>query len=217
MKITIKKEVFKKIHPKLKVAFIHATGVDNKTQAKKMNHLLAEMQKAVLLIFNQDNVKTHLLISPWTAAKEEFGKKAKHYNTSVEVLLQKVLRKQSIKSKDTVTALLRYLALKHIVPVSADDPTKIKGDLTFQMSKDDLCYKDEKRILGRKLDHWKNNKTAMMPLSWSTLVHFEFLPPVSAQKQREIVNETVELLQSCCGAETRVAFLDRKNNSVEFK
>ena len=216
MKITIKREVFKKVHPKLKVAFIHATGVDNKSQTKQVNHLLAEMQKAVLLSFNQDTAKTHLLISPWNTAKEEFGKKAKHYNTSVEALLQKVLRKQSIKTKDTVTALLRYLELKHIVPIAADDPTKIKGDITFQVSKDDLCYRDSKRMLGKKLDFWKNNKTAMIPGSWCTLVHFEFLPPVSLQKQKEIVNEAVELLQSCCGAETKVAVLDHKNNSVKF-
>src|SRR3989344_5760429 len=214
MKITVKPEVFKKVNPQLKVHVIHAAGVDNKTQAKKANHLLAEMQKVILLTFNQDTAKSHLLVAPWTVAKEEFGKKAQHYHTSVELLLQKVLRKQSIKSKDTVTALLRYLALKHIVPVSADDPTKIKGDISFEVNKNDLCYRDAKRILGRKLDYWKNIKTAVSPYSWCALVHFEFLPPVSTQKQKEIVNEAAELLQTFCGAETKIAVLDKKKNSV---
>ncbi|MEK6939625.1 MAG: hypothetical protein AABX31_02760, partial [Nanoarchaeota archaeon] len=112
MKISIKPEVFKKF-PQLKVAFVKAEGIDNKSKAAKANHLLAEVQKVILLTFNQDTVKSHLLISPWNTAKEEFGKKAKHYDTSVELLLQKALRKQKLQTKDTVTALLRYLALKH--------------------------------------------------------------------------------------------------------
>jgi len=217
MKITVKPEVFKKVNPQLKVYVIHATGVDNKTQAKKANHLLAEMQKVILLTFNQDTAKSHLLVAPWTVAKEEFGKKAKHYHTSVELLLQKVLRKQSIKTKDTITALLRYLALKHIVPIGADDPTKVKGNIIFEVKKDDLYYRDAKRILGKKLDYWKNAKTAITSASWCALIHFEFLPPVSTQKQKEIVNEAAGLLQTFCGAETKIVVLDKNRNSAAIK
>src|SRR3989344_2974324 len=216
MKITINQEVFKKVHPKLRIGFIYATGVDNKSQAKKANHLLAEMQKAILLSFNKDTAKSHLLIAPWNVAKEEFGREAKHYHTSVELLLQKALGKKNLQTKDTVTALLRYLALKHIVPFGSDDPTKIKGDITFEVKKDDLQYRDAKKILGKKLDYWKNAKTAVSPDSWCALIHFEFLPPVSPQKQKEIVDEAVELLQTFCGAETKVAVLDQKRNSVTF-
>ena len=172
MKITIKPEVFKKVHPNLKVYFIYATGVDNKSQAKKANHLLAEMQKAILLSFNKDTAKSHLLIAPWNVAKEEFGREAKHYHTSVELLLQKALGKKNLQTKDTVTALLRYLALKHIVPFGSDDPTKIKGDITFEVKKDDLQYRDAKKILGKKLDYWKNAKTAVNSDSFFPFIHF---------------------------------------------
>src|SRR3990167_8047340 len=178
MKITIKQEVFKKVHPKLRVAFIHATSIDNKSEAEKANHLLAEMQKVILLSFNKDTTKSHLLISPWNVAKQEFGKKAKHYHTSVELLLQKALRKQKLQTKDTITALLRYLALKHIVPFCVDDPAKLQGDIGLKVKKDDISYRDAKKILGKKLDYWKNAKTALKPGSTSALLHFEFLPPV---------------------------------------
>jgi|SRR3989344_923304 len=214
MKITIKPEVFKKLHPQLKIGFISATGIDNKSKAAKANHLLAEMQKVVLLTFNKDTFKSHNLISPWDAAKAEFGKKAKHYNTSVEVLLQKVLSKQNIKTKDTVTALLRYLALKHIVPFGADDPTLLKGDLTFEIAEKDLCYRDAKKIIGKKLDYWRNAKSAVKPSSKSALAHFEFLPPVSIQKQREILAEAADLIQGFCGGKVKVEVLDKKKNSV---
>ena len=214
MKITIQSEVFKKIHPKLRVVFIHAKGIDNKSKVQKANHLLAEVQKVILLSFNKDTAKTYLLVAPWNVAKEEFGRKAKHYNTSVELLLQKTLRKQKLQTKDTVTALLRYLALKHIVPCGADDPAKVKGDITFELKKEDLQYRDAKRILGKKLDYWKNNTTSLKPNSTSALIHLEFLPPVSSAKQKEIIAETIELIEAFCGGSTTTVVLDKKKNNV---
>lgn len=215
MNLTVKPEVFQKF-PQLRVVFILAEGIDNKSKAVKANHLLADIQKVVLLTFNKDTFKSHYLVSPWTAAKEEFGKKAKHYDTSVELLLQKALRKQNLKAKDTVTALLRYLALKHIVPFGADDQAKLRGDISFEVTKKDISYRDAKRMLGKKLDYWKNTATALKSSSTSALVHFEFLPPVSPAKQREIVREAVELLQAFCGGKIKTIVLDKKNNSANL-
>src|SRR3989338_3414128 len=216
MKITIKPEVFQKIDSQFKVGFILASGIDNKSKATKVDHLLAEMQKAVLLSFNKDTVKTHHLISPWNSAKEEFGPKAKHYHTSVELLLQKALRKEKLQAKDTVTALLRYLALKHIVPFGVDDPAKIKGEISFEVKKGDLQYRDASQVLGKKLDYWKNSKTAVKASSKSALIHFEFLPPVSIAKQREILTEAVELIKAFCGGKTKVEVVDKKKNPINL-
>lgn len=214
MKITVKPEVFQKLHPKFTAAFVLATGIDNRAKAKEAGHLLREIERMVLMTFNKDTYKTHNLIAPWTAAKLEFGKEAKHYHTSVELLLKKVLNHKNVVAKDTATNLLRYLALKHIVPASADDLEKIAGELTFALRKKDLYYRDAKKVLGTKLDHWKNAETALRPGTRSALIHFEFLPPVSAEKQKEILKETEELLQAFCGGKVKVAVLDKKKNQA---
>ena len=216
MRITIKPEVFKKFHPKLELAFILVEEMDNKSKAAKANHLLTEIQKVVLLTFNKDTFKTHYLISPWETIKQEFGKKAKHYNTSVELLLEKALRKRNLKSKDTVTALLRYVALKQIIPFGADDLNKLKGDITFEIKKGDLCYRDGKRWLGKKLDYWKNTKTALRPSSTAALIHFEFLPPMNSAKQKEVLDELAPLIQTFCGGKIKVFFLDKKKNMIQI-
>lgn len=220
MKITIQPEVFQKLHPKFKVVFVLAKSIDNKNKVKEANHLLKEVEKVVLMTFNKDTFKSHYLVSPWTVAREEFGKKATHYHTSVEQLLKKVLHQQNIEAKDTVTAVLRYLALKHIIPVGGDDPAKIKGGMTFAIStgkkvkKGELYYHDDKNILGTKLDYWKNPKTALKSTSKSALVHFEILPPITAEKQKEIVKEAVDLLTMFCGGKIQVIVLDKKKNSA---
>jgi len=116
--------------------------------------------------------------------------------------------------KDTITALLYYLALKHIVPFGADNPTKIKGDITFGIKKDDLYYRDTKRVLGTKLDYWKNVTTAISPASWCALIHFEFLPPVSVAKQKEILDEAEELIKAFCGGEVKKKVLSKGKKSA---
>lgn len=220
MRITIQPEVFQKLHPQFKVVVVLAKGIDNKSKAKEAHHLLKEVEKVVLMTFNKDTFKSHYLVAPWTVAQEEFGKKAKHYHTSVEQLLKKVLHHQNIEAKDTVTALLRYLALKHIIPFGADDPSKIKGGMTFAIStgkkvkKGELYYHDDKNILGTKLDYWKNPKTALKSTSASALLHFEVLPPITKEKQKEIVKEATELIQTFCGGKVKVMVLDKKKSSA---
>ena len=228
MKITVKKEVFRKFNSNLKIALILIEGFDNKKMLKEAQHLLHEIEHLVHLTFNKDTIKNHHLIQPWAVAQQEFGAKAKHYHTSVERLLKTVLSKKSIATKDVLTNLLRYLALKHIIPFGVDDFNKTKGDLTFALStgkekvdilrklkKGALYYKDEKNVLGTKLDFWKSKRTALNNKSKSALIHFEALPPITQKELNEIVKETENLVKTFCGGKVRIYFLNNKVNSVK--
>ncbi len=225
MKIKIKKEVFKKF-PELKIAFVLAKNIDNKSKLKESSHLLEEIQQLIRLTFNKETIKNHHLIAPWAVAQQTFGKNAQHHHTSVERLLKNVLAKKSIVTKDVLTNLLRYLALKHIVPLGVDDLSKTKGDLTFALSsgkekvdalrnikKGALYYKDEKNILGTKLDFWKSKKTALNSKSNSALIHFDVLPPLNQKILKVLVKETKDLISSFCGSKVKILVLDKKNSS----
>lgn len=223
MRITLRKEVFQHFHPQLRIAFILATSIDNKIHLRDSIHLLQEMEKVIRLTFNKETFLNHHLLSPWAVAKQEFGKKARHYHTSVEVLLQKVLAKKSVVAKDATTNLVRYLSLKHILPVGVDDRRTIHGNLAFALAtrdekklrvkKRELYYHDEKGVIGIKLDYWKAPRTALKLSTTSVLLHIEALPPVTAQKLAEVVAETDRLLKTFCKAKTKVILLDRKKPS----
>ena len=132
MKIALDKEIFVK-YPQLKVGFIYAWGIDNRTNLKESIHLLRDVEDAVRLSFHKETVKNHYLISPWAVAQEEFGKEAKHYQTSVEKVLQKVLQRKKIAATNVVTNILNYIALKHIIPIGVDDTAEVQGDITFSV------------------------------------------------------------------------------------
>lgn len=229
MRVTIEKEVFRKFDPLFKLGLVLIKDFDNESKLKEARRLLKEIEAYVHLTFNKDNLKSHYLIAPWAVAQEEFGKKAKHYQTSVERLLQIVLEKKSVAANDVLTTLLNYLALKHIVPFGVDDLEKVEGDLTFDISKSKekvdvlrklpkgtLYYKDKSKVLGTKLDFWKNDKTAPNKKTKAALIHFEILPPLDQQKTKELLRETKNLLRTFCKARIKVLMLSKERNSVKL-
>ncbi len=229
MNITIKKSVFTKFHSKLQIACLLIEGIDNKTNLEKAQHLLKEAETLVRLTFNRETVRNHNLLEPWAVAQEDFGGKARHYHTSVEKLLQKVLRKRNVAMKDVLTTLLRHLSLKNIVPFGVDDCVEIVGDVTFdvatgkekrgvlkRLAAGELYYHDDKGVLGTKLDAWHNRRTNLVAESYKVLIHFDILPPITAKKRNELLREAKGLIQAFCGGEVKTFVLSEKKKSVSI-
>lgn len=226
MNVTVSSEVFTRFNTRLKIVLVDVKNIDNKLHIKESSHLLQEMEQLVRMTFNKDTIKTHGLISPWVSAQREFGSSAKHYQTSVEHYLNQVLNKKDISKRDTATNLIRYLSLKYIVPMGADDVAQVRGNLVFTIAKGgervDLIhtlkrgafyYHDEKRVLGTKLDYWKSSKTALDKKSKHVLIHLEVLPPLSMKKEKELLNELSYLIKTFCAGKVLVKVLDKKKRS----
>ncbi len=227
MKVSVNKEVFENFNPKFKVLLISVKNIDNQIKFKESLNLLDEISELIKLTFNKETIKNHNLISPWAVAQEEFGEKARHYHTSVERLIKEVISKKSIHGKDTLTNVLRYLSLKHIVPFGVDDYDKLTGDVNFSLAsgrekagplrmlkKGALYYQDKGRVLGTKLDFWKNKSTDLTKYSLNSLIHFEILPPVDAKKLNALKKDASDLIKIFCGGKAKVEVLDKKKSSV---
>ncbi len=227
MKITVNKRVFNRF-PKFRVAFILVENIKG-SKNKEVDHLLQEIKKIVRLSFNKDTVKTHQLISPWTVAQQEFGKKARHYQTSAEKLIKRVLQNKSIVAKHSLVNILKYLSLKYIVPFGVDDLDKVQGNIKFSLAagkekikivskvkKGDLVYADKKGLLGAKLDYWKSPRTKLGKKTERALVHIDALPPISNKQLKDYVEETKGLINSFYGAKTKAFILSKKKNEIKI-
>lgn len=229
MKVTVSREVFEKVNSQFRVGLLLFEEIDNHSHVDQSKHLLLEMEKLTSLLHTNETVKTSRLLAPEVVARLEFGKKAKHYKTSVQHLIQAVLQHKSVAARDTLTNLLRYISLKHIIPINADDVSKIKGDITFavatgkerigiiqRLQKGALYYHDQHRALGAKFDYWKNSRTALHSRSRTALIHLEVLQPVSAQKLKEIMEELARVGEAFCGGKVKMAILDKKRRAVQL-
>lgn len=232
MHISITPEVFEKLS-RLRLGIIQVRDLNNKAKIAESAHLVQDAEKLICLTFHKDTTKTHYLIAPWEAARREFGKEARHYHTALEKLLHHVLEGKSAAGKDALTNIVHYLMLKYLVPMAIDDRDKVKGRIIFDLvtgkekgkekgktnlkvllKKGELYYRDEERILGSKLDYWKNQATAVTPSSSSALIHIVSLPPITRGKLRGLLIEAEQLISSFCGGKTKTAMLWRKKKSV---
>jgi DNA/RNA-binding domain of Phe-tRNA-synthetase-like protein len=227
MKISLKSDVFRKFHPELKVAFIFVSEMDNKSKVQESKHLLKEIENLTRLTFHKDKPDSHDFIVPWTLAKLRFGKKAKHYQTSLEKVMKIVLKGRTVGRSDVLTNILNFIALKYLVPFGVDNYQKIDTEILFdvvkgsgrkgilgKLKKGDLFYSDKSAVLGTKLDYWKNPRTMVRNSTKSALVHFEILPPVTKKKMKEILNETVNMIEAFCGAKVKIFILDKKEKTI---
>lgn len=226
-KVKGNKDVFEQFS-KLKVGVLYAEKVNNSAKLEESQKLLKEMEGLIRLTFRKETLKNHDLISPWAVAQARFGKKAKHYHTSVERLMKQVLRRKTVTTKDTITNLVRYISLKNIIPFGIDDYDLIQGDLTFAVSTgkeragllktlkpNALYYHDEKRILGTKLDYWKSSKTKLENGSIKALIHIEALPPIDGKKLDKVLDELKSLIKSFCGGKVKTFIIDKKKKEVK--
>lgn len=222
MKVTISPQVFKKFHPKLRIAFILFRGINNHKNLLESEHLLREGEDLVRMEFHPETLKNHDLIAPWVAAQKEFGQEAQHYHTSVERLLRAVLKNKKITAKDTLTNIINYLSLQHVVPIGVDDLKKIKGDLHFCISqggeranllawvkKGAFIYHDHNKLIGTKFDYWKSSRTAVDQETTSALIHVEIVPPLNQKGLDELLLEMQNLVRSFCGGKSKVIILDK--------
>lgn len=230
MKIKIKEEVFQKVHPRFRIAFILVKNLDNRSKLRESEHLLQEIEEISRFLFHQESPQNHYLLSPWAALQQQLGKKVvRTYHTSLEKLINRVIKNKRVKSSSVITNLVSYLSLKHLLPVSVDDFHRLQGDLTFQLStgrekvsflrnlrKNTPFYRDEKRILGTKLDFWKSPFTKPAQASTACLIHLEALPSISGQKLKEIVREAARLIQTFSGGKTKTLILSKSRSSASL-
>lgn len=226
MKVSIEPTVFTRVHPKLNFVLLHVKKIDN-SKAQESAHLLHEVAKVIQMTFQKETVKNHMLLAPWSVAQQEFGKDARHYQTSVEHLTKDVLHGKDLTTKTTITNLVRYISLRYLVPLAVDDCAKITGNLQFavlsgnkraglfrSLKKGDVYYQDDVRILGAKLDYWRNPKTLPSPETTEALIHLDLLPPITKEMQRKIVSELTSLIETFCNGKVTSYTLNRAKKSV---
>ncbi|MBU1621981.1 MAG: hypothetical protein KJ597_00235, partial [Nanoarchaeota archaeon] len=84
-----------------------------------------------------------------------------------------------------------------------------------RVKRGDLIYRDEKNILGTKLDFWKSKKTVLNNNSNSALIHIEALPPITNKELNELVKEVKDLISSFCGGKVKSFVLSERKNAIK--
>ena len=224
MKVKIHKSVFTEF-PKLRVALLLVTEIDNKTKLEESVNLLEDIGEFARLTFNKDTLENHSLLATWKLAQENSGKDIKQRQSALEKNLNRVLANKDISKKNVLDNILNYVSLKNLIPITADDCAEIKGEIHFkiikgteklkslkQLPKGVLFYRDSTKVLGTKFDFWKSPHARLTPETWSALIHLEAIAPMTNKRFNEVVRETKDLVQVFTGGEVTKLVLDKKES-----
>ena len=135
--------------------------------------------------------------------------------------------KLNVDKKIVLNALSESLSFDDKTVFTLDEYNKIVGDVNFSLAsgrekagplrtvkKGALYYQDKSKVLGTKLDFWKNKSTGLTKHSQDALIHFEILPPIDAKKLNALKKDASDLVKIFCGGNVKVEVLDKKKKSV---
>ena len=223
MMFTIEKEVRDRF-PKLKIGIVVFRNLNNRGRSKELDNLLKEIETLIRFNFVQAEVARHPLISPWRTAYSDFGAKPSKYHSSVEALMRRILKGENIPRINKLVDLYNYLSLKHLIPIGADDLSKIKGNIKLTAAKGDerfvplgkrtlespekgeIIYRDEKRVLCRRWNWRDSNETRITEATRNAIIYIDGLPPVTKQKLRKTCLEVIDLTRTFCNGEAAVSY-----------
>lgn len=233
MKLIIDKKVFEKF-PELSVGIVVARGINNKGEDKEIYKLLIEVEDLIKANFTPDAIAKHKLIAPWRAAYLAFGAKPKKHHNSVESLLRRILKAETLPRINKLVDLYNYLSLKHLVPMGADDLNEVIGNikLTFALGnetfialgkggrsnpeKGEVIYRDELEVLCRRWNWRECYKTRITEDTKDVILYVEGLKPVTEPELKKIINELADLVKSFLGGETKIEILNKDKREVEL-
>ena len=234
MKFKIEKEVFEKF-PGLNIGIVIARNIDNKGQDKGISHLLSEIENLIETDFTPAKISKHKLISPWKRVFLAFGAKPEIHHTSLEKLMRIVMEEGSLKRENKLVDTYRYLSLKHLVPIAADDLQQVMGDISLTLAKGDeffvsalgekgsespkkeeVIYKDDIQVLNRRWNSEECYKTMIVENTRDAILYVEGLYPVTEEEVASITEELAGLVEGFLKGDSKFVVLNENKNVISF-
>ncbi len=127
MKFVIEQDVLNAF-PEVRIGVLALENVDNRSGER----FAAELQRAreqVRSTLDGVNVTEHPRIRCWREAYRAFGAKPKKYPSSIENLVRRTLRGESLRAINPLVDLGNIVSLKHLLPVGGEDLDRVEGDI----------------------------------------------------------------------------------------
>ncbi len=227
MRFRVAPEVFERF-PDVYIAVVAATGVVNGSSLPTATAEVRGAETEVRARLTAGDLVAHPFIARWREAFKTVGSPPSKYKSSVEALLGRVLKGDSLPDLSPVVDLANAVSLRAFVPVGAHDVDKLSGDLMVKVATGDevfypvggerelvpageIVYADDEAVRTRRWV-WRQGEGARVS-GESTTVLF----PIDGWRGfndadvEEAAWTLAHLLQAHTGARTALSFLHRNN------
>jgi DNA/RNA-binding domain of Phe-tRNA-synthetase-like protein len=211
-----------------------ARGCRNSLLNENLDALLREAEAGVRANAALDNVPLHPRVAAWRAAFSRFGATPSRFPSSVEAIVKRARRGDSLPYVNDLVAVGTCITLKHLLPTGGHDLAQVEGDLALRFAMGlevfvplgstqeehpevgEVIFADARKVLCRRWT-WRQADADKMSLDTQDLeMNVDGLPPASVDDVRLAMGECAGLLRRICGAKTREFLLTAETPSIEL-
>ena len=139
MKFIVEKDFFEKV-PNAYFGVVVVKGFDNKKNISFINDFFNESMEECRKKFDGVKVKESELITPYRDAFTKLGINPNKYMCSIEALITRIAKGNSIPSISPIVDLCNALSLKYILPIGAHDIDNFKGDIEIRRANENDIF-----------------------------------------------------------------------------
>lgn len=228
---TIDPKIFDQF-PELRVGVVVVENVNNAVAQTEIIKLLRASEAEAGKKYAGAHLGEMQEIACWRRAYKSFG--ANDYRSSIEALLRRAVKGDSIPDINPLVNLYNALSLKYLIPFGGEDLSRVEGDIVLGYAHGDepcaligetenrppkqgeIVYKDDAGVLCRR---WNWRESDRMKLEKSTtraILVCEDLWSGADEVCFSAVSEYLELCKEFLHAQGRVEVLQKGNQSTKI-
>jgi DNA/RNA-binding domain of Phe-tRNA-synthetase-like protein len=231
MLLRITPALFEKF-PETRLGVVIAKNINNQGNHAEVLEMLRLEQTLIPERLGTTPITEHPHIAPWREAYRTFGAKPKDHPSSIENLLRRVSKGQSLPHINTVVDIYNTISLRHLVPVGGENLDTLQGDVLLTLASDhefpvillgekearppypgEVIYKDDLGAICRRWNWKEADRSKLTETTKNLFLVIEALPPVSQETLEQATNDLASLVQTYCGGTIKSVFL--KSTSPE--
>lgn len=216
MKFQIAPEVHERFSPIIGVIYAH--GIDNSLHVPDIDSLFAKANEKVRAEFAAyENPQQHPNIAAWRLAFKAFGANPKDDRCSVEALVRRILRGDTLPRISTLVDLYNYVSVMHVLPVGGEDLAMIEGDLRLALAAGtehfmrlggseneppfpgEVIYADDAGAVCRRWNWREADRTQLRETTTDAVIVIDAISPTTREELSAALAELEALITLHCG------------------
>jgi DNA/RNA-binding domain of Phe-tRNA-synthetase-like protein len=205
------------------------SGLDNDRAGEAVAKLLRQAEDRIRDDPELAEIAAHPRIASWRDAFSAFGARPSKFQSSVEALVRRARRGDTLPLVNPLVGLYNAVSLQHLVPVGGDDLDQVAGGLRLLRARGDepyhelgtgqfdppaqgeVIYADRAKVLCRRWCWRQGDETKITPRSRSVVLNIHGLPPARSADVEAAARELADLVPRLFGGRATWYLLDREH------
>lgn len=210
------------------------SGITNYGEQEEVWYLLREEEKRARARYTLETLRDNPKIQSWREAFTRFGTNPNRYPPSIENLLRRVLKGNTLPYINTLVALMNVVSLRYGLPCGGDDLGKVEGDIVLTYAqgnewyvplngtepeppeKGEVILRDAHKVLCRKWTWRQGEHTKITEETRVAVVNVDCLPPFTLEDLNQMLLEVTPLCARYCQGEVQTGILKEDTPELEI-